>query len=124
MKKVVLTARQADELQRVLNSMNNDSKKVIMLHKWKGFSKSAWSEFKSLNDLTLEEIESALYKGYDIESEQSTDKKIYYSKKEIEADINYHLDHLLYAIKTKNEKEIEYNEEKLKELTKQLEELK
>ena len=124
MKKVVLTARQADELQRVLNSMNNDSKKVIMLHKWKGFSKSAWSEFKSLNDLTLEEIESALCEGYEVKNEQSICEKIYFSKREIEADIDYHLDHLLDAIKTGNEKEIEYNKEKLSELTELLEELK
>ena len=124
MKKVVLTAKQADELERVLKSMNYDLEKVIMLHEWKKFSNYKWTEFESLNDLTLEEMESALSKGYEIESEKSIYKKVSSSKEEIEADIDYHLDHLLDAIKTGNEKEIEYNKEKLSELTKQLEELK
>ena len=124
MKKVVLTAKQADELERVLKSMNYDLEKVIMLHEWKKFSNYKWTEFESLNDLTLAEMESALYIGYEVKNEQSIYEKIYFSKREIEADIDYHVDHLLDAIKTGNEKEIEYNKEKLNELTELLEELK
>ena len=124
MKKAVLTARQADELERVIKSMNHDLQKVMMLHEWKEFSNHKWTEFESLNDLTLAEMESALYIGYEVKNEQSIYEKIYFSKREIEADIDYHVDHLLDAIKTGNEKEIEYNKEKLSELTELLEELK
>ena len=124
MKKVVLTARQADELERLLKALDYDLKSLMMIHEWKKISNQEWTEFESLNDLTLKEMKSALCKGYEIKIEQSIYEKIYFSKREIEEDIDYHLEHLLDAIKTGNEQEIEYNKEKLNELIQLLEGLK
>ena len=124
MKKIVLTAKQADELQRAFKNMDYNLERFTLFHEYKKNTNKKWIEFKSLNDLSVEEIESALCKGYEIANEQFNAKKINYSKEEIEADIDYHLDHLLDAIKTENEKQIEYNKEKLSELTELLEELK
>ena len=124
MEKVILTARQADELERVFESMNYDVEKLIMLDQWKKVSNEEWTYFESLNDLTSEEMESALCEGYEIKNEQSIYEKMYFSKREIESDIDYYIDHLLDAINTGNAKEIEYNKEKLSELTQLLEELK
>lgn len=125
MERVKISKTQELELNMLINTYN-DIKLIVKIHKRKQFTGKRWVAFPSINDLTVDELESALYDGYDVVNDLDLLQQVYAgikkhsTKRELELDLDYQLLTLHEAIESGDEELKEKTKNYLNELQKQL----
>lgn len=129
MNKVKLSKSQDVQLKMMIAKYQREDL-IIKIHAQHKLDGTRWMVFPAINDLSIEDLESALLDGYDVVGDLEILQTMYNfhaskedvtTKEAIEADIDYQLATLHDAIENGDSEVIEKTKEYLADLTKQLE---